>query len=225
MKKDVFPPDTSKTWIVLRLEEGEQGRKEVNHHVMSLYARPLEVYFLGTPYRTIGEPSELVQGFFADRLSRASYLTDWHKSGLRLRRWLMNGFSMYLKETARRSRADRRRVNLPVKGIAVDADCADALDRAFAKAIIEEALARAKDSCQSEGLTEHWTVFTRHFYDGVSYGDLVDELGITPSRAAVMARTAAQRFKRVLRDLVARDGACPPEIDDEIRLLLEITGA
>ena len=41
-------PQTISTWIGMRMGEGSQGRDELNRHVMSVYAFPLRVYFLGT---------------------------------------------------------------------------------------------------------------------------------------------------------------------------------
>src|SRR5882672_12709738 len=96
-KKDVFPR-TLGTWIGRKLQEGKAGRAEVNRHLMSVYAWPLQVYFRGSSDRWLGEPEDIVQGFFADRLDREEFLPGCQESGLRLRRWLMNGFCFYLKE-------------------------------------------------------------------------------------------------------------------------------
>ena len=106
MKKDVFP-ETQNTWIGQRLREGKEGLAEINRHVMNVYAFPLRVYYHGTPHRWLGEADDVIQGYFADRLAREDFFKEWLKSGLRLRRWLINGFGFYLKELKKKRRRER----------------------------------------------------------------------------------------------------------------------
>ena len=67
--RDVFPV-TQRTWLGRALVRGHEGLSEANHHIMDVYAQPLKVYYLGSSFRTLGEPDDVVQGFFADRLAR-----------------------------------------------------------------------------------------------------------------------------------------------------------
>ena len=69
MRTDVFP-ETIQTWIGEQQGRGSEGRAAINHHVMSVYAWPLTVYFQGCSDRWLGEPDEVIQGFFANRLAR-----------------------------------------------------------------------------------------------------------------------------------------------------------
>ena len=87
MKQDAFP-QTLRTWIGARLVDGHAGRADVNRHLMTVYLRPLKIYFMGTSERWLGEPDDVVSGFFADRLARENFLDDWIASGVSLRRWL-----------------------------------------------------------------------------------------------------------------------------------------
>ena len=97
-----------------------------------------------------------------------------------------------------------------------------AMDRAFAGSLIRKALVIAQRQCVAKGLEEHWGVFARHYYDGEPYERAASEFGVDTARAAVMARTAAQHFRRALRDLFCRDGVSEAEVDQEIRSLLEV---
>ena len=101
MSANAFP-QTRRTWIDDALDRGGDGVHDVNGHIMETYAWPLRVYYLGTNSRWLGEPDDVIDGFFADRLARDSFLGDWRASGLRLRRWLINAFCFYLLELRRR---------------------------------------------------------------------------------------------------------------------------
>ena len=102
-KKNHFPP-TLCTWIEGRLDDGTIGRDAINRHVMESYELPLRIYYLGTSWRTLGEPEDIINGFMADRLERPNFFTQWKSSGKRLRHWLINALHFYLKEQWRRDR-------------------------------------------------------------------------------------------------------------------------
>jgi len=227
MKKDVFPR-TLNTWIDLKLRAGESGRAELNHYIMLVYADPLRVYCLGSSARELGEAEDLVQGFFADRLGRAAYFDGWRESGLRLRRWLMNGFGFYLKELRRERRRQNQSHPLEEAEEPSDGGSSQAveseMDRAFAVSVVRQALEETRKACESKGQSKHWNIFYRHYYEGRAYAELTPELGLAPAQAAEMARTAAVKFKGALRDILASDGALESEIDAEIDSLLAICG-
>jgi hypothetical protein len=61
-----------------------------------------------------------------------------------------------------------------------------------------------------------WLVFKRHFLDGQPYALLVDETGYEPARAAVVARTVANRVRAALKRLIVRDGIPEEEVEGEI---------
>ncbi len=223
MAKDVFP-STMCTWINQELGAGQRGRREVNAFLMRTYAWPLQVYFLGTNQRWLGDPEDVVAGFFADRLARPGFLADWQASGLRLRRWLMNGFCFYLREQSRKRRADRRLVAEAEEPITFTGDPNASVDRAAVVAFVHEAIQAAEDQCLEEGLETHWRAFLRHHLDGASMRELSDELGVNAARAAVMVRTAKRKFRHALAEVLGRDGVPPDEVEEEIRSLLEVSG-
>ena len=220
--RDVFP-NTMGTWIHQRLGEGSTGREVVNEHVMSVYAHPLRIYFLGSSFRSLGEPEDMVAGFFASRLERDGYFDQWRDSGIRLRRWLMNGFLFFLKEEIRRQNRDGSvapddDLEIPMNE-SPDAD----FDRAWAQSMVREAWLEAARECEADGLGDHWQLFIRHHVDGLAYKDFVAEFDVTPSQAAVMVRTATARFKKAVRDRVQIDGVPEDEVDNELRRLMEVT--
>lgn len=203
---DVFPL-TLTSWIDNQLGEGQRGRQEVNRYVMGVYDWPLQVYFMGTRDRWLGEPVDVVQGFFASRLSREDFFKAWHESGLKLRQWLINAFCFYLKELRRAKQRDARGASPVEDAPGDDIGPAQAYHRAYIVSIVREALARTQEICEKEKLGAHWEVFLRHFYQGQSYAEMAPELGIDVARAAVMARTARTKFQATLRTMLKGGGA------------------
>ena len=220
VKRDVFPT-TQRTWIDQVMDRPDTDRSEINRHIMAVYSVPLRVYFLGTGSRWLGDPEEIVAGFFADRLARDGFLRDWRRGGMRLRRWLMNAFSFYLAELRRGHRRDRR-VEGSVPDVSAGGPTPERLaDRAFSESIVAEAIRTAAAVCDAGGLQDHWGVFIRHTCDDVSYADLAADYGVTSARAAVMARTAARHFRTALRAMLVCDGAGEDAVEEEIRELIE----
>jgi hypothetical protein len=221
-RKEAFPT-TQQTWIGQTLVQGDRGRANVNRHVMEVYSWPLTVYYRGTRDRWLGEPDEIVQGFFADRLARSGFFTDWQRSRLPLRRWLINAFCFYLSEMRRRSKRDRSAQELGESAATTESDPGTTMDRAFVVSIVRAALSTAENRCKAEGLDAHWRIFMRHHHNGEAYQHIAADADIGPARAAVMCRTASRKFRSALRDMMARDGAPQHQIDREIQSLLEIS--
>jgi len=215
---DVFP-STDITWLGRALEEGGRGLDAAREHVMRVYAHPLRVYVQGSSFRTLAEPGDLVRGFFADRLSRRDYLLDWRRSGRPLRRWLMTGFRHFLHEQARLDRRWRRPAGEAAPREAEEA--LHAFDRATALSLVREALAAAEARCAEAGQEAHWRIFLAHFLEGRAYDALPEAIRVEERRAGVMARTASNKFKDALRELVGWPGATAEEIDEEIHSLMQ----
>jgi len=212
-------PDTMSTLIKNCLDAGTIGRLELNHYVMSVYRRPLKIYFLGSGYRSLGDPDDLVQGFFASRLARGDYFEKWQHSRLSLRRWLMNAFILYMKEICRSKRRLQTRERA-LNDCEHEAMSESEIDRTWAETVVREACAQTAARCRADGQQRHWEVFHRHHILGQPYRDVAPEFGFTPAQAAVAARTVANKFRQAIRDFFAAEGAPEDAIDDDIRDLL-----
>jgi hypothetical protein len=212
-------PSTNRGWIGDQLTLGVDGCRAVVQHVMSSYALPLERYVRGSSYRSAGEASELVQGFLVDRVAQADFFARWIDSGLPLRRWLMNGFLFYLRDTVRRSQRAPQ---------TLESDPSDEremahrqFEREWGMALVTRALERARASCERRGQRVHWELLERHYLHGVPYATLIEEHGMTAKEAATMVRTAAGKLRRAFFELLDRDGIPESEIDGEIARLME----
>lgn len=221
-KADVFPA-TQATRIRTDLARGDEGRASLNHLIMITYAEPLMVYYRGTNARWLGDPDDIINGFFASRLARPDFMRKWHDSGLRLRRWLMNGLCFYLRELQRTHRDGARAGLAAEEEITFEGDPALEIDRAASMAFVREAWRHAAAECGQRGLEPHWDLFVLHHLEERTFRNLAVEFEVTPARAEVMARTAARRFRAALRDVLLRDGVPEQDVDGEIQSLLECT--
>jgi DNA-directed RNA polymerase specialized sigma24 family protein len=222
-KDDAFPT-TQQTYIGTLLDGGPAGEGEACRYLMAAYAEALRIYLRGSSFRGIGDIDELVDGFFADRLSRNGFLDDWRSSRRRLRYWLIRAFKNYLLEQRRAGdRARRPRGDLP-ESASTEGDPEAAFHREAALSMVRETLHIAGEDCRGAGHADHWQVFLRHHMDGQDYGTIGAALNVKPLRAAVMARTAMHAFRRRLREVAAWPGASREDLDVEIRGLMEIIG-
>jgi len=222
--RDAFPT-TQTTFIGRLLDRGPKGHVEAGRHIMTVYAHPLRVYLAGSSFRTLGDASEIIDGFFADRLQRDGFLASWLESGHRLRYWLINAFKNYLHEQIRAARRQQRKPDPGRYEARRHEDNAEDPEAVFhheaALAVVREAFRLAEQECRAVSLDDHWRAFVRHHLDGLDYRAIANELEVTPARAGVMARTATERFRSRLREMVAWAGASDQEIDQEINELME----
>jgi DNA-directed RNA polymerase specialized sigma24 family protein len=223
MASNVFP-STMRTWIDDELDRGHGGRQDVNAYLMETYAFPLQVYYLGTNARWLGEPDDVISGFFVSRLARADFYANWQSSGMRLRRWLINAFCYYLKELRRERQRRHQELEDSEGPVTFTGDPNVAVDQAAVVAFVRQAMEHAHLQCRAEGLQEHWDVFLRHHHDGLPFKEIAAVCGIDAARAQVMSRTAARKFRAALRDVLRRDGVADDQIDDEIKSLVEGDG-
>lgn len=222
-KHDAFPK-TPRSWICSQLGRGEQGLAEANRHVMEGYAEPLKVYFRGSSFRTLGDATEIVNAFFADRLSRPDFLSRWEVSERPMRYWLLVGFRYFLMEQLSKRRPPEE------SGVALNehALSAESVEREFhrevARTIVQQAAVQTEEACRRDGLGEHWDIWIRHHLNGRPLKDIATELGERSARVKVMARTAGNRFRRTLRELLTWPGASRQRVDQEIHELITTLG-
>ncbi len=225
-KKKQHFPETSYGLFKEELGRGEEGRKVINQHVMSVYYRPLQYYFRGLKgHHRIGEPEDVINGYFADRLDRPDFFAKWElkrrEKGILLRRWLMNGLHFYLKELIRKK--NHGESGLPEEELISNDEMPDSTseyDRQFAHSLVDEALKLVKKYCEEKELNPHWEIFIRHHVKEEAYKDFCQEYDVDPVRASVMARTVRDWFRRKVEQLLIEDGVSPRNVQNEIRDLL-----
>ncbi|MEY2805634.1 MAG: hypothetical protein RIR65_51 [Planctomycetota bacterium] len=227
---DIFP-STHDSWLCEMLDGPPEQVERAAVALTARYREPLRVYFEGSSFGRLGvqgltdfgDAEELVHGFLAARLARAEFLAAWRQSGMRLRRFVVNGFLFYLREqarAARRRRSREQRADPADDGVGEDSTAE--FDRAWALAVVREASETTAARLVARGRARHWELFVRHFVDGVPYGDLVEPFGLTPSQAASSARDVAFELRRCLRAVLSRDGITEADLGPELALIEEL---
>ena len=231
MTNETVFPTTQGTWLRTQVEGmnavagnpalAAAARINANAYVMERYAGPLAVFVRGSSLSRLGEPEELVNGFFASRLSDAAFLAGWSRSGMRLRRWLMNGMLFYGQGVARdRMRAAARGGLVEPRELderaGADVQGESDFERAWALAVVREATARVEDAMRAEGRGVDFEIFKRHAIDGRPYAAFAREVGKNEQQCAGATRLVAQRVRAALAEVLREEGVPEAELDDEI---------
>jgi len=215
-------PNTMRTWIDERLSRGDHGLEEVHGHIMDVYYRPLTIYCQGSSLRHIAECEEIVSGFFVSYVHRLDYLERWRTSGIRLRRWLMNGLHLHAKDLRKQQQRHGRASGMIEEEVSEPgADAERIMARAMLQEIARLAMEKTRAEAAESGSEAHVELFHRYEVGGEPIESLARSQGVEVPRAHVMIRTARRRFVRHVRDLLERDGVAPEQIDSEVRSLLE----
>jgi len=212
---DLFDP-TPRTTMVQWMRSNEKPR--VRDFLMRTYLVPLAGYLSATSYRRLGEPRDVVAGFFASRLDRDGWLESWRDSGIRLRRWLMTGLLFYCREEVRRQQRTTA-VEVEVEEPIVPS-AEQQFESEYAQTLVRSATESARASCETDGLVRHWNLFLRHFVDGATYEVLARDEALSVGQVNGMVRTAMSRFRTAVGEALLMDGADPRELDAEIQALL-----
>lgn len=214
-------PTTQQTWLLDRLGEGESGARPIREHLMERYREPLVIYVRGSTLRTLGDPEELVHGFFASFFSRKDALTRWAESGTRLRRWMMNGLVLHARGVRRDSGRNRETAGLDaVAGAAaVEPTAEEAFDAAWARSLLSDAATAVQAELLREGRSAAWEVFARHIIDGRPYAECCPPVGYTVEEGRTVTRMVSIRIRRTIRELLLQEGTPESDITAELRLL------
>jgi len=226
MTRDHFPT-THATWLSERVGVAND---EVARHVMERYFEPLRASVKGSSLRTFGDSADLVNDFFAARLGDSNYLERWLESGLPLRRWLLNGLLLHVRnraiaESRRRARGDA--------GVGGDAPAAEALsgaqaaepealhalERAWAIGLVTEAHDRVRVGLVAEHRENWWECFRLHVLHGLPYADACPMAGVSQANGANIVRAVSRRLAAMLAELLARDGVAEADIDAELEVI------
>jgi len=216
LRPDLFP-STPRTWLIARLRQPGGPHGDVNHCIMSIYARPLRAYVRGSSFRDLADADELVNGFFASRLADPDYLPAWRASGLLLRRWLMNGILLFLHEQARAARRANRAQSLPLD-LASAPD--SAFERAYAVTLVREAMEATERDLRDDDMSMHWQAFHARHTGPHACAAFRSQHNLTAGQFHHLVRMATARFRKWLVDLVVLDGVHREEADGEIQRLI-----
>ncbi|MSR28908.1 MAG: hypothetical protein EXS03_04930 [Phycisphaerales bacterium] len=201
---------------------------------MSGYHKPLTIYCRATSLGRViqAECDDVVNGFFASRLSDPGFLNAWATSGMRLRQWLRNGLNFYVREQLRTRIAidriesgaidtaagDSRDANAPSEsGAAADA----VFERAWAASALESAMASTRRALRDAGRECDWELFWNQKVRSVPCEMVARERGMTEAQVRQRVFAVAEQMRYALREVLVKDGAPTPDLAQEIRSMME----
>ena len=229
-------PSTHETWIVDQLrvvrggpaEAADEAAQQLRTHIMVRYREPLLAYATASSFRTLSTPEDLVHGFFAERLHDVEYLRTWTGTGMKLRRWLCNGLLLHMFNEAKKRRRDARAVDAAAEALRQgpgEEPAADrAFDRAWARGVIERAVAATEQAMRAEGREDAWRLFVRHAIDGVSQVSAASEAGLGEGEAKARLRLAVRRFRDAVAAELITEGVPPAEVQAEAEAIVSVFG-
>jgi RNA polymerase sigma-70 factor (ECF subfamily) len=95
-------------------------------------------------------------------------------------------------------------------------------DLTWAATVVEHALQRLREECESKGKLWLFQTLSSHLTDErdeVSYARLSAELGIAETTVKKQLHNMRQRYRSLLREEVSQTVEDPADVDDEIRYL------
>ena len=220
-------PSTHATWIDAQLTiiDGADGapagmtaHRALARYLMERYREPLRAYVVGSALRELGEPDELVSGFFAHLLGTPDSMMRWRTSGLQLRRWLMHGMAFHGRTLRKDAARNRERGSLDALAAAGaepqdDHDGVHAFDRAWALALVNEAHRIAHEECVQRGLLDEYEVFRLHVSEGLPYAVIAPRTGRTEQQCANATRKLGGMLREAVRELLRGEGVPGGELD------------
>lgn len=232
-------PSTHATWIGAQLTiiedsgteapAGRAAHRTLAGYLMERYREPLRAYVSGSGLRDLGEPDELVAGFFAHLLGTHGSLLRWRSSGLPLRRWLMHGMAFHGRSLRKDRLRDRERASLEDLAAmghepADDADGVHAFDRSWALQLVNEAHRVAHAQCAERGMLDQYEVFRLHVVEGLPYAVIAPRTGRTAPQCANATRQVGAMLRESMRELLRGEGVAPGELDATVAEVQRLVG-
>jgi RNA polymerase sigma factor (sigma-70 family) len=230
---------TTRWSVILSAADGnkEQNAREALAELCRTYWRPVFSFVCRRGYST-EDAQDLTQDFFVtiledDWLQRADQRRGRFRSLLlrSLQNFLINAaekaharkrggdvefisWDVWESElTSRPSIPDQARDSLPPERL---------FDLNWATTVVEHALQRLREECESKGKLWLFQALSSHLTDErdeLSYTDLSAELGMAETAVKKQLHNMRQRYRSLLRDEVSQTVEDPADVEDEIRYL------
>ena len=215
----------------------EQKARDALAELCRVYWRPIFL-FVRTRGYSIEDAQDLTQDFFVTILKN-DWLQHADRNRGRFRSLLLRSLQNFLMNAAEKAHAYKRGGG--VEFISWDDWMAEApsdlslpaatlqslpperlFDLTWAATVVEHALQRLREECESKGKLWLFQALSSHLTDErdeVSYARLSAELGIAETAVKKQLHNMRQRYRSLLRDEVSQTVEDPGDVDDEIRYL------
>jgi RNA polymerase sigma factor (sigma-70 family) len=215
----------------------EQRARDALAELCRTYWRPIFSFVRARGY-SIEDAQDLTQDFFVTILKK-NWLHHADRSRGRFRSLLLTSLQNFLINATEKTHALKRGGG--VEFISCDDWAAEAraqianlsqasdslpperlFDLSWATTVLEHALQRLREECESKGKLWLFHALSSHLTDErdeLSYANLSGELGIAETALKKQLHNMRQRYRSLLRDEVSQTVEDPADVDDEIRYL------
>ena len=228
-------------WSVI-LSAANLGRQEQKAHdalaeLCRTYWRPIFSFVRARGY-SVEDAQDLTQDFFVTILKK-NWLHHADRKRGRFRSLLLKSLQNFLVNAAEKAHTHKRgggaefiswddwmaeapsQLSIPVQ--ALDSLPPERLfDLSWATTVVEHALQRLREECESKGKLWLFQALSSHLTDErdeLSYASLSVELGMAETAVKKQLHNMRQRYRSLLRDEVSQTVEDPADVDDEIRYL------
>ncbi len=237
---------TTRWSLLLSAAQGsgdELKAREALAELCRTYWRPI-FSFVSQHGHSPEDAKDLTQDFFV-MILESDWLQQADESRGRFRSFLLKSVQNFLGHAAERKRARKRGGD--VEFVAWDAWMAEApsqfsvalpaldalaperlFDLRWAATVVEQALRRLREECESKGRLRVFETLNRHLTSEraeVSYVALARTLGVAETVVKKQLHNLRERYRWLLRDEVAHTVANPADVNDEIRHLCAMLAA
>jgi RNA polymerase sigma factor (sigma-70 family) len=215
----------------------EQKARDALAELCRTYWRPIFLFVRGRGH-SIEDAQDLTQDFFATIL-KDNWLQHADRDRGRFRSLLLRSLQNFLINAAEKIRAHKRggdvefvswddwaaeqQSQLPIPAQTLDSLPPERLfDLNWATIVVEHALQRLREECESKGKLWLFQMLSPHLTDErdeVSYAKLSAEMGIAETAVKKQLHNMRQRYRSLLRAEVSQTVENPADVDDEIRYL------
>ncbi len=237
-------PSTHRTWIEAQLTviaeaaDGDahtsaataaaatEAHRALCAFIMARYHEPLCAYVTTAALRDLGEPHDLVAGFFAKSLATPAMFNRWLRTGISLRRWLMNAIALHCRSlrrdkvrSASRLRSDQEMAPLSAPGPSAERE----FDRVWALTIANEAHAHARTEVLARGRADDYEAFRLHIFEGCEHAEIARRLGITRTQSVNAVRRLSQVMRDQVRVLLRAEGIDGSDLDAAVAEVISLS--
>jgi RNA polymerase sigma-70 factor (ECF subfamily) len=215
----------------------EQKARDALAELCRTYCRPI-FSFVQTRGYSIEDAQDLTQDFFVIIL-KDNWLQQADRNRGRFRSLLLRSLQNFLINAAEKTHSRKRGGDVEFiswddwiaeapSQLSISAQALDSLpperlfDLSWATTVVEHALRRLREDCESKGKLWFFRALSRHLTeerDEVSYANLSADLGVAETIVKKQLHKMRQRYRCLLRAEVSRTVENPADVDDEIRYL------
>jgi RNA polymerase sigma factor (sigma-70 family) len=215
----------------------EQKARDALAELCRTYWRPI-FSFVRARGHSIEDAQDLTQDFFVAILKK-NWLHHADRNRGRFRSLLLRSLQNFLINAAEKTHAHKRGGDVEFiswddwmaeapSQLSISVQALDSLpperlfDLSWATTVVEHALQRLREECESKGKLWLFQALSPHLTDErdeLSYASLSEALGMAETAVKKQLHKMRQRYRSLLRDEVSQTVEDPGDVDDEIRYL------